>query len=238
MLFILHGNDNLKLREKYQSMLGAILLKKPELTVLKVKSEDILLGGLDEYVSIQGLFEKQYVVLIDNLLKDDSVKALILIKASELEDSKNIFIIIEDILEKEELGILERVTKRVQGYPIGKIPSKESFNTFALTDALGRRDRGALWVLYQKALASGVAGETLLPLLFWQIKSMLIVAKSKSGESTGQKPFVEGKTRGFLKNYSQNELTSLSSGLILVYHNARRGIEDFEVGLERFILKL
>ncbi len=238
MLYVLHGDDNLKLREKYQGMLAAILLKKPELTVIAVKQEDILLGGLDEFVSIQGLFEKQYVVLVDNLFKEGGVKELLLEKLEEFESSKNIFIVIEIIFDKEELTLLGKVTKRIQEFSVGKLPAKESFNTFALTDALGRRDRGGLWVLYQRAGRAGIVAEVLLPLLFWQVKSMLLVRETKAGESTGLKPFVEGKTKGFLKNYSQEELKVLSSGLIMVYHNARRGIEEFDVGLERLILKL
>jgi DNA polymerase III delta subunit len=237
MLYVLYGDDNRKLREKYQSMLGAILLKKPDLNTIKLLAEDVI-GGLEEFVSIQGLFEKQYIVLIDSLAKDVRVQEVLLAKAAELEVSKNIFIVLENELDKEVLGKLSKATTRVLEFSANKAPARESFNTFVLTDALGKRDRGALWVLYQKALASGLACETLLPLLFWQIKSMLTVATTKAGESTGQKPFVEGKTKGFLKNYSLQELKIISSALILVYHNARRGIEELEVGLERFILKL
>lgn len=238
MLFVLHGDDNVKRREKYQSMLGAILIKKPELGTIMLKQEDITLGGLDEFISIQGLFEKQYVVLIDGLLKDTDVKEIVLIKSEELEESKNIFILIETNIDKEALGRLEKATKHIQEFSTGKVPAKAPFNTFALTDALGKRDRGGLWVLYQQALSANVGAEALHPLFFWQVKSMLLVSETKVGENTGLKPFVESKTKSFLKNYSESELKSLSIKLITIYHNARRGLEEFEVGLERFILKI
>ena len=238
MLYVLYGDDNLKLREKYRTMLEAILLKKPELTVLKVDASNILGGGLDELVSVQGLFEKQYVVLLDMLLKDEAVKTTLLTKVLELADSKNIFILIENEIEKEVVVSLSSATKHLQEFKLGMVSNKEIFNTFLLTDALGRRDRGGLWVLYQKALGAGISVEAIHPLLFWQIKSLLLVAETKAGESTGMKPYPEGKTKQFLKNYTIDELKGLSRKLVVVYGNARRGVEDFEVGLERFMLTL
>jgi DNA polymerase III delta subunit len=241
MLYILHGSDAQKIKQKYRAMFEVILVKKPELTTVVLKSEDVLQGELSELISAQGLFEKQYIVLIEALLEDAGVGEIILGKAKELESSKNIFVLIENSIDKKILDGFSKVTKRIQEITSEKTIPKDSFNTFALTDALGKRDRGLLWALYHKALFAGQVPDLLLPLLFWQVKSMLLVAQTKSGESTGLKPFVESKTRGFLKNYSLNELKTLSSKLIIVRANARRGVEefeDFEIGLERFILTL
>ena len=152
MLFVLYGDDNVRLRKKYQGMLIAILAKRPELSTITLKREDINSGGIDEFIYMQGLFEKQYVVLIDGLLDDAYSKDIILAKVNELEASKNIFIILENNLDKETLSELEKATKRLQEFLMGKTVTKLQFNMFKLTDAFGGRDRGSLWVLYQQAL--------------------------------------------------------------------------------------
>ena len=55
-------------------------------------------------------------------------------------------------------------------------------------------------------------------ILFWQVKTMLLVA---SGETKGLKPFVVSKARKFTQNYSDNELRRLSDKLVTIYHDAR-----------------
>jgi energy-converting hydrogenase Eha subunit H len=67
---------------------------------------------------------------------------------------------------------------------------------------------------------------------------MLLVAEAKTAGEAGVAPFVFTKAKNFLKNYSVPELQTLSSKLVRMYHDAHRGIHDFEIALERFVLHL
>ena len=112
------------------------------------------------------------------------------------------------------------------------------FNIFSLTDAIGARDRKRAWVLYQKALSAGLVAEQIFFKVVWQIKSMLIVSKTKSVGETDMKDFPYSKARSFLKNFKPGELETLSENLVVGYHRARRGEGEIETLVEKILLGL
>lgn len=113
-----------------------------------------------------------------------------------------------------------------------------NFNIFSLTDALGARNKREAWLLYQKALASGLAPEEVFYKVQWQVKTLLTAQNTKSVAETDMKPYPYSKAKGYLKNFKANELESLSEALVLGYHSARRGQGDIETLVEKFLLKL
>ena len=115
---------------------------------------------------------------------------------------------------------------------------KQAFNIFSLTDAIGARKKREAWVLYQKALMSGLAAEEVFYKLFWQMKTMMLAQKTKSVAETDMKPFPYNKAKGFLKNFKQGEIEKLSESLVLGYHKARRGEGEIETLVEKTLLKL
>jgi hypothetical protein len=116
--------------------------------------------------------------------------------------------------------------------------STSAFNIFALTDAIGARKKRDAWVLYQKALASGMVAEEVFYKLVWQIKTMLIASRTQNPLEADMKPFPYNKAKGFLKNFSTKELENLSENLVLGYHRARRGEGEIETLVEKTLLKL
>jgi DNA polymerase III delta subunit len=118
------------------------------------------------------------------------------------------------------------------------VQRKNEFNIFALTDALGERNRARLWTLYQKALMQGSEPEEIHGILFWQVKSLLAAAQSKTAAEAGLKPFVWSKSQGFLRNYSLDELKKISSKMVGLYHLSRIESLDLEDELEEFVLQL
>lgn len=112
------------------------------------------------------------------------------------------------------------------------------FNIFSLTDAIGGRDRKNAWILYQKALSTGMAAEEIFWKLTWITKSMLLASKTRDYSETDMKEFPYKKAKGFAKNFSTSELNNLSEELVLGYHNARRGLEEMETLIEKTILRL
>lgn len=119
-------------------------------------------------------------------------------------------------------------------------PKKRSdFNIFSLTDAIGGRKKKEAWILYQKALMTGVPAEVIFfQALVWQIKSMLIASKTKSVTETDMKPFPYSKAKSFLKNFKDGELEKLSEDLVIGYNLARRGEGEVETLVEKILLGL
>lgn len=116
--------------------------------------------------------------------------------------------------------------------------ARAEFNIFALTDAIGARKKRDAWVLYQKALASGMAPEEVFYKLVWQAKTMLVAKNTKSVAETDMKPFPYNKAKGFLKNFKEGEIEELSESLVEGYHQARRGEGEIETLVEKTLLKL
>ncbi len=116
--------------------------------------------------------------------------------------------------------------------------SSSAFNIFALTDAIGARNKREAWMLYRKALASGMVPEEVFFKLVWQVKTMLVASRTGSAEEAEMKTFPYNKAKGFLKNFKASELEKLSEALVRSYHELRRGHEDAETMVEKALLSL
>lgn len=116
--------------------------------------------------------------------------------------------------------------------------ARNDFNIFALTDAIGARDKRHAWMIYRQALASGMVADEIYYRVMWGVKSLLLAAKTKSAEEAGLNPFVFRKSQGFLKKWKVEELESLSERLVVGYHDARRGIGEMETMIEKVLLGL
>ena len=116
--------------------------------------------------------------------------------------------------------------------------SRREFNIFALTDALGARQRKEAWILYQKALSAGLSAEEIFFKIVWQVKSMLIASRTRNVGETEMKAFPYNKAKSFLKNFKSGELKKLSESLVVGYHRARRGEVEIETLVEKLLLGL
>lgn len=118
------------------------------------------------------------------------------------------------------------------------LKSRPEFNIFALTDAIGSRNKREAWVLYHKALASGMVPEEVFYKLVWQIKTMMLASKTRSPEEADMKSFPYNKAKGFLRNFKPGELEKISENLVRGYHEVRRGNEETETFVEKTLLGL
>ena len=237
MLYLIYGDDFEKARAKARELIADLLKKRPGAEVFRLEDEMVNAGKLDELSGSQGLFQRKYIVFADNVFRSEEAKEIVLGKLKSLAESENIFIFLEDELGKTDLKELEKFAEKVQRFS-GVAKKEKPFNVFSLTEILGRRDKRGLWVLYQKALAQGLAPEEIHGILFWQIKAMLAAVLEKSAEEAGFKPFVFQKSHTFAKNYSVPELKNLSAKMVAVYHNSRRTGPSLDIALEKLILEI
>lgn len=240
MLYLLYGKAVHEAKQKANELLSTLQKKKPDASVFRLEGEKFSYATFDELIGGQGLFEQKYVVYCSQLFENKEAKEYVLEKIKEVAASENIFIFVEDALDKATLSKFEKYAAKIQHFEKEEDRSSRSkeFNIFSLTDAFGRRDKKNLWVLYQKAKTVSVEPEEIHGILFWQLKALLSASESSNAKESGLAPFVFSKAQGFLKNFSNEELVMLSSKLVALYSKARRGRVDFYLGLERFILEL
>ncbi|MCW9054917.1 MAG: hypothetical protein OQJ98_03005 [Candidatus Pacebacteria bacterium] len=237
MIYLFYGTDTQRSRVKLHKLLDALAKKRPGAELFFVTLENSDAYHLAELTGSQGLFEQKYIVVFDQLFADKDKKEELTGAFKEMQTTEHMFIFLEGKLDKKTLTRFEKYAEKVEEFT-AKETKKERFNTFALADALGGRDRKGLWTLYQRAKRENIADEELHGLLFWQVKSMLLASQCGSAKEAGLNPFVFQKATRFLKNYTEPELRALSSKLVALSHDARRGIHDFDVALERFILNV
>lgn len=244
MFYFLHG-DIPKAVDKANQMVEAMLKKQPDASRFKLDSENFSRSGLQELLGSQGLFSSRYIVDLRRLLENKENKNkegekdeenIIFEFLKELKESPNIFIWVEEDVKASDLKKIEKYAEKVQSFYFAQNKEKKPvFNIFSLGDFLGERDKKKLWVGYIDAL-NYFAVEEIHRTLFWQIKNMLLASKSSSVLETDLKPFVFNKAKSFSKNYSKEELEKISSDLVSISHDAKRGKHDLKIALERFCL--
>jgi DNA polymerase III delta subunit len=238
MLYLLHGNNFAKSREKLREIIASQMGKNPDASYFKLTPENWNLDGLETFIRGKGLFQNKYIVVLDSLLSLKDIQEELLGQLSTLKESENVFIIIEETLTKEIIKKIEKKAEKVQEFSAKEVSKEKQkeFNIFSLTDALGSRDKKRLWLLYEMGLHAQVSSEEMHRILFWQVKAMLTTLSSGNATEAGLNPFVYRKSQGFVKNYTKEELFSLSSQLVRLYQDSRRGVHELDTALERFIL--
>lgn len=238
MLYVIHGTDTEKAREKSHALFEALKEKKPDASAGTINAEEITLERLDELTQTQGLFENKQIIFMDRTLENKDIREVMLEKIDAIAESPNIFIFFEGKLTKEILKKLEKRAEKITEYEASEERKKESGSFFHLADALGSRDKKSLWVGIREAFDDDAAAEEIHGILFWQAKSLALASKTASVSEAGLNPFVYGKAKRYISNFKKGEIDALVSKLVVMYHKAHRGEVDFEIELEKLALDI
>lgn len=230
MLAIFYGGDRIKAGKAASDF---IVKQKVNETII-FDEVSVSLESLLSYAEQAALFGGKKLIKCDGVFENEEVAEAILNNSERLEDfskSPNVFVFLESGIDAETKKKLAKYAERIEEF---KAPKKiEKFNIFSLSDALARRDKKSLWVLYTKALRAGKSAEEISGTLFWQMKTLAIL---RSGGGKTISPFVVGKNKSNLNYWSEEDIFDFSYKLVETYHKARRGLGEIETSLERLIL--
>ena len=243
MIYLFCGNNFRSTRKNLRAFLDGLFIKKPTAAFIELDDESFTKSRLEELMASKGLFENETIVVLDSVFGNDAARDFLKDSMAELSQSSSVFIFFERELDARILKLFERYARRVWRSDKGEVVRKKEFNVFALTDALGKRDRKKAWALLQEAYQRGTPTENIHGILLWRIKSIIFV---KDAESQGQRalsqlklnPFVLKKARSFSREFTRHELIQLSGRLVGMYHEARRGGEELDIGIEKLILSI
>jgi DNA polymerase III delta subunit len=234
MIYLFLGQYK-KTSQKANQLVEALVKKQPEVMVLKFNIENFNYKNIDDLIATQGLFFSKNIIVLSKIFDEIENKEGVVKNLKEIQASQNIFIFIEESLDKKSLEKFEKFAEKIQEIKSEEKRVKIPFNMFSLTDTLGRRDKKNLWLLYREALRNGAA-EEIYGILWWQLKTLLIAKKSKNPAESGLKPFVFSKAADFLLNFKDNELEKKAFELVKIYHSSRRQSAEMEISLEKWIL--
>ncbi len=237
MLYVFSGGNTVRVRSEAHAFIDTYEDRgmRAEYIGPELCSEDFL----RDRVSAQSLFgdtEASDITLFDTPSEKAGALDALVAYAEALAQSDKVFVLVEQKLLAAPAKILK--THAEKFVEVKDVAEGERFNVFALSDALARRDKKALWVLLQQAVHAGISAEELSGTLMWQIKSMRLAARTQTAEEAGLKPFVYTKAKRAAMKFTEDEMDSQSRTLITLYHDARLGKRDMDIALERFVLAL
>lgn len=239
MIYLFYGDNADKARAKWRKVAESFTTKYPEGAIFRFDPEHWDQAQFEELLHGSDLFGDKRLVITDRLLENKEALAFFEANLKTIAEASPVLAMLEHKVVVPLLRKIEKAGGKIEESVSKEAKVESEFNIFALTEALGNRDRRRLWILMQQALFAGVAAEEIFWKLVWQTKMILVVAKAKGRELKTVKPFVAGKSLRFAKNYSERELEALSGNLVALWHESKQENPiDFEVGLERLILNI
>lgn len=233
MLRVFFGNDTIKVREEAFAELDSFRSEGGTVTVIEANNYEP--GMVAELVGSQSLFGGRQVYLFDTPSQEEKFYEEVIANLSAMAEQESIFLVVEAVLLAAEKRRFEKYAEWLKEYKAG---AKERFNSFSLADALARKDRKALWLLFHEAVLAGIAVEELVGILWWQLKTLRLAAITKNAEQAGLKDFPYQKAKRSLSKFGEGELEKLSASLLTLLHDSRLGFYDTDQALERWILRL
>lgn len=245
MLYVFYGDDTNKVREKVKTLVGQLRAKRPDASVFSFDTESWDEAQFEEMIGAQTLFVGKSIVVGKRILSESVSSEFVTKHLKEIAESDNIFFLEEGSLKKDIVTKLEKKAEKIQEFSLPKkdeTEDKEEKNLiYGISNALGSRDKRALWVVYQRLLHRGFSHEEIFWKCSWQLKNMLLAvsgSKAPTAEGLKMNPYVFRNAVRDAKNFSLEELHSLHRSLVVLWHESRRSSLDLGMGLERFILEL
>lgn len=226
MLVIIAGEDQKLLNQKTKEILEKASTSK---SVLFVDSPTI--DALKESISSQDLFgDTPFFVFRE--LSDESYEFVFETISKFAESPNHILIQVPKVLKKQK-DICKDA--EVELFEVKSIAKKEALS-FILADAFLRRDKKGSFLALHEELSTKQP-EEVQGGLWYQIKTMALIAKGATESDSGIHPFVYKKLKSASKLFSQEEINQMMKELLEMSHLAHRGGLDFPVALELFVLK-
>lgn len=237
MLYLIYGKDSFQGREKLKELTNFFQTKIGNLGIFRIEDENFDSLQFEELIRSQMLFGKKHLVVCNRVLENIRARFFVEKNIERISATPNIFLFFEEEIEKELLDLFKEHSEKVQEFKLKRVVEKQKdYKPFAICDAVAEKNKNRAWVLFQKALLSGVPAEEIFYKIAWQIKALLLIKKIP--KETGLHPFVVQKNLANVKNFTEQELINYSFELLKIYHDVRRGLEEFPIGLEKFLINL
>jgi len=233
MLHVFFGTNTIAARTAAQEHIGA--REEAGVRVNRIDASMYEAGVLQNALCATSLFGDRELWVIDTPQELVELQAELEAMVGEMALATSEFVIIAGPLLAAEKKVYEKIGATLVEH---SAPPKPRENTFALTEALARKDKKTLWLLYVEAVRSGKSAEELIGLLWWQLKALRLAAHTRVAEEAGMKDFPYQKAKQALKNFKPGELYSLSTSLLVVYHDGHAGVRDIDLGLEAWLLSV
>lgn len=216
MIYLFHGSDAEKARNKALAWVAAARAKQPDAAYARLSASEVTPEALQEIASTQGLFFLKTLALLDDPFANTESAEVVLEHLDMLAESQNPIAILAPKLLASRVKKVEAKADKVFVCDLAQKKEGRGFNG-ALVNALAAKDGKALWAELVKAERQGDAPEALHGLLHWKARDLMQKGSTKWGNDGARKLSVE---------------------LIELLSDARSGGLTLSQSLERFALGL
>lgn len=252
MIIYYWGKDYERSRRAARAELVTQRNMSPSSPVFELVGDSVSLENLEEILYTRPLIGDKVIVFGDHLLINLMMANFVTENLSVFQSSENVFIFWEDEAGEKLATVAVKAGGLVREFKIAaSVKPRNDYAAaaplFAVADALGDKDRKRAWLLYHEAHRVGLPTEEIFWKLVWKVKTLLLVETVPAGSVLPIKPYPLSQAKRQVKNYksglvragtAEGELARLSSRLVHLYHDSRRGLIDFDFGLERLLLEL
>ena len=224
MLYVFCG-DRFHAREISKQFVAACRQKRAHAEYVYVSSSSPS-QSLEELLFGQGLFERKCIVFCDELFGDVRAEHL-LSNLSLYQDSPHMFVVFEPSLDRSLQKKMERAGASVQRSQ-ERVQREDSRALFSFLDVFLRRDSEKTLSAFYTLVLQGSSASSVLNILLWQLRVLVLVSQSNSAASAGLKPFVFSKAERALRQ-NPDPLSLFSHAESLVRLGRLQGATDAEI---------
>lgn len=88
MIYLFHGTDTQKAREKARNLIDALQKKKPDASYFKQNADTLDEAVIEELTQSQGLFERKFIISLDNICEETEKKSFCSLNSKCLRNQK------------------------------------------------------------------------------------------------------------------------------------------------------
>ena len=188
MLYVFTGMDVEEARNSVFALVKGLQKKKAGSEYVRIEAGDD--QDFVSYVGMQGLFGQKKIIFLDGM--PDTKEFLSAV--DDLIVSPNVFFLVEQKIEKKVLGVLKKKGVDIREYK--KVSSGKQTNAlFSIADALFKKDKEYVFSCFWELRSQGFSSEEILPIVGWQIKTLLLVWDASSAQAAGVSAYVYTKTK-------------------------------------------
>lgn len=229
MLSVYLGSDRHAVVEAVHSALEKSKIKETQ----TIDDRSFSPGVFIDLVSSVSLFEASQTYIIDTPSSNVEFNEEFQASLADMEDSANVFYLMEGALLAPQKKKLSKHAQTMEEFSADKA---ERFNTFAMAEALARRDKKTLWMLLQEARLIGLREEEMIGILWWQLKAIRLAMVTSTSEEAGMKEYPYKKAKQAVRNFPENEVIQLSCSLLDLYHKSHKGVRQIDTAFEEWVL--
>lgn len=232
MLYVFYGTDTIQTRAHAFEFISQHAAKGIGSRTLAGDSYQE--GSVRGMVGGVSLFAVEELIVLDTLSDSEGALEELLEMVEHIGSSTQTFVVIEGSLTAAQKKVLEIEAETMIE---AKVLGNQRFNAFSMADALAKRDKKSLWLIYTEAKVEGLSAEEIIGTLFWQLKALRLAKVSSSAEEVGMKDFPFNKAKTAARSFKDAELQRLSDTLITLYHEGHLG-SDIDLALEKWVLTI